>query len=243
MKPLGKVKLITKPEFPFPYVLKVSQRAKRLSLKLTADRGVQVIMPRRISEKSALRFLQQHSDWVLENTHIWQQQPVSLPGAIALSALEQTWQLQYEFNPLYKRSRILQAEGVLTFVGQEDDAIVLKKLRQWIKAIAESHFQQRLSQLSQLIGLPYNSLSIRQQRTLWGSCNHKKAISLNGKLIFCPSHLIDYVMIHELVHTLHMNHGKQFWQRVGQHMPSYKKAVAELRQADKFIPAWYTRSN
>ncbi len=78
--------------------------------------------------------------------------------------------------------------------------------------------------------LPFGRLTIRQQKTRWGSCSSQNNISLNRYLVFLPKELMDYVIIHELVHTKVKNHGKEFWQLLETHYPDYKNAVKALRK-------------
>lgn len=73
---------------------------------------------------------------------------------------------------------------------------------------------QRLDRLARTHGFEYSKVTLRDQKTRWGSCSAQNAISLNQKLQFLPSYLIDYVLIHELAHTRHKNHGPQFWSTV-----------------------------
>ncbi len=88
---------------------------------------------------------------------------------------------------------------------------------------------RRLDLLSQRHGLPYNRVFIRNQATRWGSCTAKHNINLNYRLAALPNELIDYVIIHELVHTKVMNHGRAFWARLEKHVPGAKGLDAMLR--------------
>lgn len=85
---------------------------------------------------------------------------------------------------------------------------------------------KRVQELSDLTGLKPTKISLRKQRTLWGSCSPSGSIQLNWKLISAPLSVIDYVIIHELIHLKHPNHSKYFWNEVAIHCPEYK----QLRQ-------------
>ncbi len=76
----------------------------------------------------------------------------------------------------------------------------------------------RVQHLSDLHGFTYGKLSFRNQKTRWGSCSFHNNISLNIQLMRLPLHLIDYVIIHELCHTVHKNHSAKFWQLVHEKM-------------------------
>ena len=88
---------------------------------------------------------------------------------------------------------------------------------------------QRLSLLAAQHGFTYIAVSIKQLKTKWGSCDQTKHITLNYYLMQLPWNLIDYVLIHELVHTEHLNHSDSFWERFEQSLPDAKKIRKELR--------------
>ena len=89
---------------------------------------------------------------------------------------------------------------------------------------------KRLEHLSQAHGLAYTRLSIRCQRTRWGSCSARGNISLNAKLVNLPEELIDYVIVHELVHTRIMNHSRVFWAELERRVPGARKMDAQLKK-------------
>ncbi len=86
----------------------------------------------------------------------------------------------------------------------------------------------RLAQLANQYGFHYNKVSIRNQRTRWGSCSAKGNISLNIKLVALPPELSDYVILHELVHTHVPNHSKKFWQELGKYVIDGKTKAKKL---------------
>jgi len=89
---------------------------------------------------------------------------------------------------------------------------------------------KRLEALAAMHGFSYNRVFIRNQRTRWGSCSHKNNISLNIMLTRLPSELMDYVILHELVHTRYKNHGKYFWAELDNFVPNSRKISAQLRK-------------
>jgi hypothetical protein len=78
------------------------------------------------------------------------------------------------------------------------------------------------------MGITYGRISVRDQKTRWGSCSSKGNLNFNYRLYYMPQHLMDYVIIHELSHRRQMNHSKLFWAEVQKYCPDYKKCVNEL---------------
>jgi len=98
----------------------------------------------------------------------------------------------------------------------------------WTKA--KTRLTRRLKQLAAKHGFAYNRLFIRNQKTRWGSCSGKNNISLNMKLVKLPDELIDYVLLHELVHTVKKDHSKDFWLEMDRLVGDGKKMASRLRR-------------
>ena len=96
------------------------------------------------------------------------------------------------------------------------------------KADARKRLTARLYYLAREHGFTCNNVSIREQRTRWGSCSHKNNISLNVKLVLMPQEIIDYVMLHELVHTRIHNHSKKFWAELDRYIENSKNMAKRL---------------
>ena len=111
------------------------------------------------------------------------------------------------------------------------DSLSLKKFFQmWIKKYALNFFVQRVEELSRDNNLKVKATSISNAKNRWGTCNSKKEIRLNWRLIQAPPFVIDYVICHELSHLKFMNHSSDFWQQVELLFPNYKEAELYLKK-------------
>ncbi|MBC2716999.1 MAG: M48 family metallopeptidase [Desulfobacteraceae bacterium] len=100
---------------------------------------------------------------------------------------------------------------------------------------AKSKLTQRLDSLSAKSGLPYNRVFVKNQKTRWGSCSEKKNINLNINLVRLPEKLMDYAIMHELVHTKILNHSSQFWDLLEKFVKDAKGLDRELQQYSLFL--------
>ena len=98
------------------------------------------------------------------------------------------------------------------------------------RAKAKALLTMRLDYLARKYGFIYNRLFIRNQKTRWGTCSSKDNISLNVNLVTLPQELQDYVILHELVHTKHKNHGKEFWAAMNRLTGDGKKLQKQIRK-------------
>ncbi|MDH5442067.1 MAG: M48 family metallopeptidase [Candidatus Nomurabacteria bacterium] len=88
---------------------------------------------------------------------------------------------------------------------------------------------EKIEYWNKFYGFTFGRISIRAQRTRWGSCSSKSNLNFNYLIVFLPSDLQDYLIVHELCHLQEMNHGAQFWKLVEQTIPDYKNARQKLR--------------
>jgi predicted metal-dependent hydrolase len=111
-------------------------------------------------------------------------------------------------------------------------------LSRWLVREAREYLVPRLQQLALHTGLRFRAVQVRRQRTRWGSCSRYGDISLNAKLLFLPPALADYVLLHELCHTVEMNHSKRFWAQVARYCADYRAQDAALREHWHCVPRW-----
>lgn len=97
-------------------------------------------------------------------------------------------------------------------------------------AAAKEYFPKRAAHFHQFTGGSYNRITIRNQKTRWGSCSARGTLSFNWRLMLAPPAILDYVVVHELCHLTHMNHSAAFWQKVESVYPDYRTARKWLKE-------------
>jgi len=106
---------------------------------------------------------------------------------------------------------------------------ILKSYDTFYKHLSNLYLTQRVKKFSSLMNLEYNALKFRKMRSRWGSCSSQKVITLNSELIKIKKELIDYVVVHELAHIVHMNHSRNFHAHVENYLPDAKTLRKELK--------------
>ncbi len=112
---------------------------------------------------------------------------------------------------------------------EKDRIAAIEKLGEVDLAAAKEFLVRRIEELARLHGFEYGRVTVRQQKTMWGSCSVANNISLNAGLMRVTARTRDYVIVHELVHTIHKNHGKRFWRKVEKITGDIKDIRKELR--------------
>jgi predicted metal-dependent hydrolase len=225
------------------YTVRESQRAKHVSLRLSASGKLEVVVPPGFDQSKIPALVQQKQGWIDRVSQ--RVQPSALgpssaqPDQICLAAIGETWQVEYQSSSR-TGVQIRQRSGCkLLLTGNLDDQATSQlALQQWVAAQAKLHLVPWLRKVSREVELPFALASIRRQKTLWGSCSGSKNISLNCKLLFLPSPIVRYIMIHELSHTVHMDHSAKFWALVSRHEPHHRQRVASLRELRHLVPPW-----
>jgi predicted metal-dependent hydrolase len=120
-----------------------------------------------------------------------------------------------------RESKVIRATG---------PAMSDRQREQWLRRFAGEHLRQRVRQLSDKHGFRYGRCFVRSQRTRWGNCSRKRNVSLNWRLVAGPEYVIDYVVLHELVHTLVMDHSHRFWVHLRAVCPDHAKASEWLHR-------------
>ena len=98
---------------------------------------------------------------------------------------------------------------------------------------AKEYFPKRVAYFQQFTGGTYNRITIRDQKTRWGSCSARGTLSFNWRLMLAPPAILDYVVVHELCHLTHMDHSPAFWQAVGKVYPDYRTARKWLKDHEQ----------
>lgn len=104
------------------------------------------------------------------------------------------------------------------------------RLDQWLKTQAIQYLPERLNYWSSVTNLVPQDLLIKKYKSRWGSCTSRGVVSLNSRLMLCPPNVIDYVIIHELCHLVHLNHSSPFWQLVQRYCSEMEQAKCWLKR-------------
>lgn len=229
---------------PWPpnLIIKKHPRARRVKFKSSLRNGLELILPPRFNMKNIPILIEENRAWLekqLLNIASHALEKEILPKEINLRAIHQVWKVEY--LSVNKKLQLMVRPHVyeLALFGKVENSLQCKQLLiRWLKEKAKRHLCDALETVSKQINLPFQSVTIRDQLSRWGSCSSKKVINLNYKLLFLPYELMNHVLIHELCHTIHLNHSDAFWDLVASFDVNNKESRRLLRQADRLIPSW-----
>jgi predicted metal-dependent hydrolase len=221
--------------------LRFSARARRLSVRVHRNARIEIVAPLKMSRQRIVEFVALHREWITrQQSRALQRAPLVEPfppPTIALTAIGERWVVHLAGGLGSLRVRELTAR-VLSIRGQGDAMQLRLVLRRWLIRHAGPRIESVLQELV-ASGLPaYRRLSMRFQRSRWGSCSMRGTISLNVAMLFQRPEVARYLMIHELTHLEYPNHSAHFWRAVAARCPDWRALDRELLQGWQRVPSW-----
>jgi predicted metal-dependent hydrolase len=213
----------------------VRSRRKTVAILIERDGRLTVRAPLRLSVPRIQAFVESHAGWIAK-TRLRLQAAPPLPAHRYIEG--ETFLYLGKAYPLIlvpAQRPALAFDGVSFRLAGSSLPAAAAAFERWYKQQARLFLMERLPALARKHGFRYQKIRISSARTRWGSCSSLGTLSFTYRLIMAPPEVVDYVVMHELVHTQVRNHSKTFWNRVGQLMPDYKPRLAWLKKNGKFL--------
>ena len=199
--------------------LRKSNRAKHLSIKIKPAEGVSVTIPKRVSFIEGELFAVSKQKWILKHlpkVENYEKRRIKFDESTKYKTKHHTLVI---IKGKTKQSYVKIFDSLIEVVVAENMDISSEKAQSIIKfgitealrIEAKKYIPNRVEELSKKFGFKYNKVFLKNLRSRWGSCSWQNNINLNIHLMRLPYELIDYVILHELAHTIHKNHSKLFW--------------------------------
>lgn len=228
---------------PIPYTI-IRSRRRSIAASILSDGTLAVKAPVLIPEFIIKQFLRSKEDWIIDR--IVKRRKTGLKQLIpTIDTLSNTSETVNFFN---KKIRIVVSDSSLTattrlYRVKDSFQIILPLglttsqrekeihtvLHNWYQKNSKSELLKRLGKYAAITGMSYNKVTVKDVTSHWGSCSAEKNLNFNYRLGMLPVALADYVIIHELCHTLEMNHSQRFWDLVEKFVPDYKARRKELK--------------
>ncbi len=210
-----------------------SRRSKHLRLSVRSDGSIRVSIPLWVTYQAGIEFAKSRQRWLQEQRTV----QTLFSNNDRIGKHHRLVFVPGEFSTV--RTRVTKTEIFAYYSGRSDSeavqqAVVKASIRA-LKQESESLLTERLSELARRHNFQFRSVGIRQLKGRWGSCTTHKDIVLSCFLIQLSWQEIDYVLLHELTHTLHMSHGSEFWDHFVSVLPSAKMIRKQMRQRKPIV--------
>ena len=223
------------------YTVRRSFKARRVRLEVRQQTGLTVIIPHSYKIGQLPKIIKSKERWISRNlARFSQSPPFSAPKELksgdSVPYLGQDLELVKQENH-HGESVVLDGNKLALSPDLFKNGLLELALEQWYRSEAAKLITEKTTKLSSQMGINYKRIVIRGQKTRWGSCSHKKNLSFNWKLIMAPEPVVEYVIIHELIHLKEMNHSKGFWELVAQYCLGWQEHKKWLKQHEADLTA------
>ncbi len=218
---------------PVRYTLRRTSRARRLSLQVSPERGLVVVLPWRWTVADAEKALREHADWI--DRQVTRHGVTDGPRRRELVTgsrfllLGQPRTLVVERADGTRGDVRWQGETVTVRITPADLLDPRPRLQRWLRRLAGQRLRERVAALGTAHGLVPARVVVGERTTRWGSCSRRGTVSLCYRLVMAPPWVADAVIVHELCHLRHMDHGPRFRDLLARLCPDHEQADAWLR--------------
>lgn len=226
------------------YRVRVSSRARHVRLQISQQEGLVVVAPLTFDLAQIPAIVEAKRAWIEGHLRVSAEGTpvagrVALPDRIELPALGETWQVLYEPMRTHVVGIISETPGALTVYGAVDQQTACRQaLLVWLKRRTREEISPLLSTLAAEHGFRFKESIVRCQKTRWGSCSAGGTISLNCKLLFLEPDCVRCILLHELCHTVYLNHSDKFYSLLYRIEPACRQIDRQMRRAGKVVPPW-----
>jgi predicted metal-dependent hydrolase len=211
------------------YQVQLNPRSRNLRLRITPKAEVVVSAPPRTPDRIIAQFVSDHTDWILKHQQQVQRQRKTQNTEMMVFGKMYKKVVRAADDCLKQPVVIIDDEMHISPVSQSK-ASVERALITFLKTTAQKYIIPRTKQFGEVMNISYASITLREQKTRWGSCSSTGALNFNWRLVQYPSAIIDYVIVHELAHRREMNHSHRFWAIVAKYDPDYQSHRQWLRK-------------
>lgn len=218
-----------------PYTHKVHHLARSLKLKVESNGEVVVVSPGHVPQSMIADFVASHLEWIAK---VQARIRASAPAAShdQLQLFGRHYPISLNQDPAHKLGVSLKDSQVIVRLPSQFRSVALgspkvsQEIERYLKATAEKYIVPRTHQLADIMHITFGRITLREQKSRWGSCSSQGNLNFNWRLVHYPPAIIDYVIIHELAHRRHMDHSQAFWNFVRQFDPDYLKHRGWLKR-------------
>jgi len=231
----------------FDYRVRTSARARNVRLRLSAREGLTVVVPRNFDAGRIPAIVEKKREWIEAHLRRFADfaadaaaRPTAAPPErIELSALGESWNVEYRQAKTRRIGVTAEGPGKIVVYGAVDDRGACREaLRGWLRLRAREELVPWLVRLAGQHGFRFAEAFVRGQKTRWASCSSGGMINLSYKLLFLEREAVRCILLHELCHTVHLNHSARFWDLLGSLEPRCRTIHKGMREGWKRVPDW-----
>ncbi|APU59302.1 M48 family metallopeptidase [Clostridium botulinum] len=214
----------------FQYILKTKKR-KTISIKIGKEFIIEVTAPLGTNEYTIEQVLKKEEKWIIKKIKKLKEvenfNGYYYLGELYYLKIKEVKSLYFKLEVDSNKFMVYINSGILK---EKREVIIKDNLEKFYKEQAVKVLKERTDYYSSILKVVPKNIVIKNQKTLWGSCSSKGNINYNYKIVMAPLKILDYIVVHELCHLVHMNHSKDFWHLVESIIPDFKERRNWLKE-------------
>jgi len=239
--------LINHPQDSIEYRIRRSPRARYVRLKLSSREGLTVVVPKGFDLDRLPAIIEGKRHWIQAHLQRWsaarealeREAEEPLPETLELPVLGESWFIEYRPTRTRRLGVLIDGPGQLAVYGAVEDREACREvLKRWLHLRTREELAPWLAQLAREHGFTFKEIQIRGPRTRWASCSASGLITLSYKLLFLDRDTVRCILLHELCHTVFLDHSSRFWGLLQRIEPQYRAIHKKMRDGWKRVPAW-----
>lgn len=211
----------------------VRSNRRSVSLVITKEASLEVRAPFNVPLEIIQGFINKKRSWIERN----KESVRKLRASVVTKQFVDGEEFLYEGSNYQLQSSVCEAISISDVLHFPKKFLPEAKLHliAWYKIQASKKIIERVNHYANNTGLKYKAIKLTNAKRSWGSCSHKGSLNINWRLVMAPPAILDYIIVHELVHLVEKNHSKQFWDRVQAILPNYEEQERWLKQKGNML--------
>ncbi|WP_432408437.1 M48 family metallopeptidase [Wukongibacter sp. M2B1] len=217
------------------------RKRKTMSIKINKEGMVLAIVPKGLSQEIIKEVVKSKSNWIRRKLDELEEigyrpESRSFVDGEDFMYLGEKYPLKVELQDHIKKPDIRIFQGEICIRASNNDRELLKKvMEKWYREKCLEKIIERVDYYKKFIGREPNKIRVKEQKKRWGSCTSRGDILFNWRCIMAPLDTLDYIVVHEMCHLIHMNHSKEYWKTVESIIPNYKERREWLKKYGVFL--------
>lgn len=214
-------------------------KQKRKTIGIVVDDNLEVIIkvPYGVPKRQIEELVAKYSNWIEDTIAIKKQrlQKNDWLSTGTIGYLGNKVNIEIKHNPIKNNVKCIEGVFVVETLDIHNEAHIKTQMDDYLRKQAKILFTTLTNKYCQQLHLTYNKISIRKQKTRWGSCSRNGNLSYNVRLLGAPIEVVEYVILHEVMHLKYFDHSKAFWNHIGEVMPNYKNHQRYLKEKGIYL--------
>lgn len=216
----------------------IYKKRKTLGIYIDVYGNIEIRVPKDTKELQVQELVKQKFEWIYKKSNEMKERTKGFKKKTYVQGetfmyLGKDYPIQvFVRNEIDKNNAVLEEDILKVYVKIDEDTQVQEALKRFYFQKGKALIDKRIQYYQQQIKIKPKSFKLSSNKSNWGTCNSKKELTFNWKLIMAPIEVIDYVIVHEMCHLIHMNHDRSFWRLVGKILPDYEECQNWLKSSN-----------